>query len=727
MFFNRVNGKYEILLLLLICLAGFAAVAEDRVEASKLEERTAVVRVYPKWMADGETFEKVTVAVVNGAIRWADVKAADDCLIVLRGEDQDDEVIRRAVGDVMFVRCSDQKEDFYLTRGQTAGLVRQRQLVSGTGEALGAARIEVYLRHYGIYEGYRHPRVFFGEVELGPSGLLKLPEVRGFLTKWELVVFHPKYGTGMVEISREDKRRVVRLPFVKIGSAADEFSIWGTVVDSNGSPVLGAVIESTRIYTPGVGALFPSRMCKVISDEAGNFAMYSLLKDGRNIPAASSYSVQVTPPKDSRLGSYSGKVAIGTESRIFLKCGTLKFRRFVFERNGREVTNVEILKKIHVRASSEQVYYYGDWKDGGYFPAGIYKAAKFGDVAVTADSGELVVFRESKGEQTTYGGRVVNAVTGEPMAGIIVCAGYSYDDPSQITAEQWQAIRAIEGRLSGDEKALGPLKGIFSRFCKATRTDDEGWYELNYSVKDKRFWGIFACEENYYARDIFRLDVKVDSDGYGEIEPLVLFPCGNVLFDPNVVEPGQSFEIDVKVKVDGESVSWAHAASGFSQPDEFAANKKASMLVPAGVKTRIEFCPQDHHAGANQPLSRKVFADLQLEQGEVLDLGRFEFEETIPVFVQLTDPVGRGVGEVNVGNKYNTNFHYFDSLADANGLASFRVSPKCTGTFYVRHEISQNNLLRESLDYKVSGIEDANTVFEFGLSEDLVKRLLRED
>ena len=731
----RLNGKYEILLLLLICLAGFAAVAEDGVDASKLEERTAVVRVYPKWMEDGETFEKVTVAVVNGAIRWADVKAADDCLIVLRGEDQDDEVVRQAVGDVMFVRRSAQKADFYLTRGQTAGLVRQRQLVSGTGEALGGARVEVYLRLYEIYEGYRHPGVFFGAVELGPSGLLKLPEVRGFLTKWELVVYHPKYGTCMVkEISRLDKRRVVRLPFVKIGSAADEFSIWGTVVDSNGTPVSGAVVESERVYTPGGGALIPKSHNRVISDEAGNFAMYSLLKEGSNIPVGSSYGIVVAGPKGSGLGRYSGKVVVGEQSSIVLERRALKFRQFVFERNGREMTNVEVLKKIRVDIwddSGKDSHYYGDWKDGGYFPAGVYRVGtkrRFSDAVVTADSGELVVFRESKGEQTTYGGRVVNAVTGEPMAGIMVCAGYLYDGQLHITAEQWQAIRAIEGRVSGDEKALGPLKGSFNRFCKATRTDDEGWYELDYdSLKDIHFWTIFAFEENYYARGILRPDVKVDSDGYGETEPLVLFPSGKVLFEPNVAEPGRGFEIDVRVKVDGESVSWAHAASGFSQPDEFAANKKASMLVPAGVKMRLEFCPQDHHAGANQPLSKKVFVDMQLEQGEVLDLGRFVFEETIPVFVQLTDPVGRGVGEVNVGNKYNTNSRYFDSLADANGLASFRVSPKCTGTFYVRHEISRENFLRESLDYKVSGIEDANTVFEFGLSEVLVKRLLRED
>lgn len=39
----------------------------------------------------------------------------------------------------------------------------------------------------------------------------------------------------------------------------------------------------------------------------------------------------------------------------------------------------------------------------------------------------------------------------------------------------------------------------------------------------------------------------------------------------------------------------------------------------------------------------------------------------------------------------------------------------------------KKNCMRERLAYEVSGVEDANTVFEFELSEDLVKRLLRED
>lgn len=718
----------------MICLAGFAAVAEDGVDASKLEERTAVVRVYPNWMEYGETFEKVKVGVDRDAIRWSDVKASGDSFVVLRGDEQVDEVVRRAVEDVMFIRRGDEKADFFLLQGSTAERVVEAHLVSGDGAALGGARVEAYLTYDGIYYGYHRPRLFFGEVKLNPSGLFRLPEVRGLDFDWELVICHPDFGAAIVDVQRRDKRSVVRTPFVKIGSDADAFSIWGTVVDSDGKPVAGAVVESNWLYTAGGGALIPEGTCRVVSDDAGNFAMYSLLKDGRTIPVGSSYGIVVAGPKGSGLGRYRGKVVVGEQSSIVLQRRALKFRRFLFERNGREVTDVELLKKIHVDIwddSGKDSYYYGDWKDGGYFPAGVYRAGKsrrFSDAVVTADSGELVVFRESKGEQTTYGGRVVNAVTGEPMAGIMVCAGYHYEGPLHITAEQWQAIRAIEGRVSGDEKALAPLKGSFSRLCKATRTDDEGWYELDYdSLKDIHFSTIFACEENYYGRDILRMDVKVDSDGYGQVEPLVLFPSGKVLFEPNVAEPGRGFEIDVRVKVDGESVSWAHAASGFSQPDEFAANKKASMLVPAGVKMRIEFCPQDHHASANQPLSKKLFEGLQLEQGEVLDIGRFVFEETIPVFVQLTDPVGRGVGQVNVRNKYNTNSRYFDSLADANGLASFRVSPKCTGKFDVRYEISRENFLRESLDYKVSGIEDANTVFEFGLSEDLVKRLLRED
>lgn len=701
----KTNGKYEILLLLLICLAGFAAVAEDGVEASKLEERTAVVRVYPKWMEDGETFEKVTVAVVNGAIRWADVKAADDCLIVLRGEDQDDEVVRQAVGDVMFVRRSTQKADFYLTRGQTAGLVLQRQLVSGTGEALGGARVEVYLRLYEIYEGYRHPGVFFGEVELGPSGLLKLPEVRGFLSKWELVVYHPKYGTGMVkEISRLDKRRVVRLPFVKIGSAADEFSIWGTVVDSNGSPVPGAVVESTRVYTPGDGVLIPERECRVVSDDLGNFAMYSFLKDGRNIPVGSSYGITVSGPKGSRLGKYTGKAVVGEQSRIVLQRRALKFRRFVFELDGKEVTDVESLTDICVDIQDDfgkDRYFYGSWKDGGDFPAGTYSAGmyykrvpvKFGDVVVTDEGGEKVVFKEPEVREVVYGGRVVSAVTGEPMAGVVVCAGYVYADSSRVTAEQWAAIRGIEGQLSGDEEALEPLKSMFSRFSKVTRTDDEGWYELDYdSAKDIHFRYIFACEENYYNRGVNLEGVKVDSDKYGEVKDIVLFPCAKVVFDANVVDPSPSLEMDMMVEFDDASVSWAHGPKVFSNPDDFEANKKTSVVVPAGVKMRLVFDPLDRGAGANQLLCRKVFEGVKLEQGEVLDLGRFGFEGTIPVFVQLTDPAGMGVGEVTVRAKYYTNSYYRESLADANGLASFLVPPICKGMFYVRHENSQKKL-----------------------------------
>ena len=128
----RLNGKYEILLLLLICLAGFAAVAEDGVDASKLEGHTAVVRVYPNWMEYGETFEKVKVGVDRDAIRWSDVKASGDSFVVLRGDEQVDEVVRRAVEDVMFIRRGDEKADFFLLQGSTAERVVEAHLVSGT-------------------------------------------------------------------------------------------------------------------------------------------------------------------------------------------------------------------------------------------------------------------------------------------------------------------------------------------------------------------------------------------------------------------------------------------------------------------------------------------------------------------------------------------------------------------------------------------------------------------
>ena len=122
-----------------------------------------------------------------------------------------------------------------------------------------------------------------GKIKLDEKGRLRPPESNPRLQLCCFIVSHPDYGTALVErkqyMGPQEPLSSCTVPLVRIGTKADERSIWGTVVDPNGNPVRGALIHCYGLGTLGGGHISvlskpPYQPLRTITDKQGQFALY---------------------------------------------------------------------------------------------------------------------------------------------------------------------------------------------------------------------------------------------------------------------------------------------------------------------------------------------------------------------------------------------------------------------------------------------------------------------
>jgi protocatechuate 3,4-dioxygenase beta subunit len=649
------------------------------------------------------------------------------------------------------------------------------------GNPLPGATVEIFDQR--TWE-YSRPRSI-GKAKLDDKGRLEPPTIYPALRSCSFVVSDPNYGTAIVEPEYVPPDKLLTsctVPLVRMGTKADERCIWGTVVDTNDTPVAGAIVKSGTIYAPGGGKLslpwgsssYP-QTAKAITDKQGRFALYLpiTMDDGSKlIPLGVSYAVGVEAPENLGLKPYGGRLPAGQEHKITMQPKEpqpkLYFPTFVFHDEFGPVTDRRLLREIrlHVvqhdgRRKSFSHYYWtdmGDKKTAEFTPGTYFATADwngkhyiFEPVKLTGKSPETVVFtvEQIKEGDVIYQGQVIHGITSQPIPGAIVMSrsGPFMADASSLQPEQWDSIHAIGPELHPEDPALGPLKETFN-YSKITQTDATGRFQIALGpievTRRPTFFAVengFLCPGQRYGYSMATNQSNPVRQGYRPLEPndngyvtltaLKLFPGGTVAVDPNV---------PAKAKHRGVTLHWFTSAddntpwlkdlgaqrmdtetgSTFYKKHKLKPNVAQTLYVPAGLELTLRI-----HMVLEYRWLPIAIPGVRLEQGELLDLGRLDFPPAVKVHVKLADSQGQPLEGIAVMHHDERGWYTGQkAITNETGIALLYVPPRSTGRFLVTSgEPGASTAPIEWTPYEVTGPEDTDKQFTLQLSDEMISRL----
>jgi len=731
-------------------------------KAQRLDGKDVVVRLYKDWRVEPAKFETVSVRVAGRSVNFDSIKfdsndIGDSAVVAVFGEDQSDVNVAEAMGDCIYVELYKKGLRFSLPFGRfdseeglvvvfhdafdanAAAKITDWDFSRGKptiGKPIPEAEVEIFLR------AYKGPRIQVGRYMLDERGSLPMPRTRGSLNWFDFVVLHPEYGTARVSKALyEEPMTVISLPLVRRDSVAAERAIWGTIRDPQGNPVAGATIECGSVRTLGEGLINSAdETCKVVSDANGFFTFYMPNRKRRDergllLPPKSRYQVKIEAPKELELVSYVGGIMNGQETLITMERAGY-FHTFVFEGGTGQIIDLGQLKIINLvideEGGSRLNFGYDDWKNGGMFPLGTYQAAmdygrgaEFEPLEVNEDSPEELIFKLQ--ESIIYHGRVVEALTGEPMQGAFVIGmwGTKEGNLSHITSEQWEVLHELANDPCLGDEALEPINRVYG-FNKVVRTDEDGRFEMSFRPGG-RLYGFVAFEENYLGVMHRKHALKPDENRRAEIPVIKLYPAAKVTIEPRV--EGKRISIWPRWVIDKEdNPAWVKEFLAtddrrerlFTYDKWLKQNEVQTFYVPAGLDLRIkldtpydrQWCPID------------IDETINLQQGETYDLGRHTFQSALKVSVRVVDFTTEPVEGVPVSNKSGDRYGGVAHNTDENGMVRFNVCSYSSGEFGVSYDDDELHL-RETIPYEIAGPNDANSVYTLQISDEMVEQLFK--
>lgn len=526
---------------------------------------------------------------------------------------------------------------------------------------------------------------------------------------------HPQYGRARCEVFLDHDSKIIQFPLVRRGSEAYKRALSGQVVDEAGMPVAGAVVSCDNVRTPGEGLIDGDNpRGEVLADDEGRFAIYpsdSQRDRGRGrergelIPANSRYALRAAVPGNDSYFPLGGRYPNTKPARLELRHATRRFR-FRFESiDGGMIDDEKLLRQIHIRSDElkegERVLIPLDPKaavDGSKLPTGTYIAELFGNqktvhyqpVVVTADSPDELVFRLPA--VITYRGRVVQGVTGEPLAGAFLMAwnSTSHNNLALLTADEWKALRELPAEPPKFLPAVYPPGEAKKRLEQMygvqalVRTDAEGRFEVRRRA-DQEFYGLLAFDENYVPYKVTVGQLKPDDKHVIETGDFPLYPAAKVLVRPSfvgerlAVSPAWLFE-------DEGQPEWfqqfREASKDYRREFEYVhwltLNEVQPIFIPAGVRLKLRFdCPYD-----DKWAPALIKEPLQLEAGTTHDAGDLTFAEGMQCAVRVVDGDGKPVEGIPVRRMYaGANAWSVAHNTDKAGLAHFYIHAKSRGQF----------------------------------------------
>jgi hypothetical protein len=700
-------------------------------QAQELDGREVVVRLYKDWRNDPAAYEKAITTIFGRTVKLAFADVDDDAVAVVVGEDQQDQVLRELMGQRVCGWPYKTGLEFSLYPKAPRDVNDLRwTFVDALGNPIPNAAVEFHLKH-GHEDEPRQVLIDTGVLDkhaqlqprfstCGCRTRMYIQDAPGSFGKMHpLFVFsHPDYGVAEVMlwgIQCNPEHEVV-LPFVPPETEAYERCVWGVVVDTNGNPVSGALVEPTKLVTPhfsGMIRRWRGWRGWGRTDEQGRFRLYLPVdfedeKMGTLIPPKTRYSVRVTPPEGSDLLYTGGHIPNGQDNVITLQPVEKYFHSFVFEDEYGPITDLELLRRVRVKIVRHRLpdiwIKNEDFKDGGNFPTGTYQAKlsaerryPFMDIEVTADSPEQLLF-QLPGDRLYYG-RVVHGLTGEPIEGAFVIDSNHTDamykrNLSMLTDQQWQTLHNLPPYVSrSNNEFTEALMPVCYPFTKIVRTDADGRFELNVP-KERVFDKIVVFQEDYLTILTNRRKCNIRHSNYLEVPLTKLFPAATVCFELCIPDVEQRIPpLSPEIHIDKQNISlwpddfkalWLGGRNGIRHRYPLQYNQRNSFYIPAGLHMKIEL--KNWSRGAEKWAVPLIAENIMLQQGETLDVGRVEIQPTIVVFAEALNSAGKTLEGVPVQavSKYGTQTSY----TDEHGIALFYLAQNSTGQLVVEYRES---------------------------------------
>ncbi len=710
-----------------------------------LAGRQVLVRIYNDWQTDPRAYKLIGVSLSDLSVNFDVVRKAfpgisDSAAIVISGRQQKDEAVAAVIGNSVYAERYKKGKRFSIRPSHSGTKSSTEWIVT---DALGfpfpKATVEIFIR--GLQE--EDPYIYLQTATTDEQGQLDIPDPTGSLRFLSFTISKPNYGISLIDRHIHEHRELI-VPFVSRTTEAYERSIHGIIMDPEGNPVGGAVIQCYNIRTLGEGLIngIHGTAYKSLTDEEGAFSLYLPNENRRDergylIPPKSKYHVRIEAPKELGLLPYVKPIENGREALIFLESGG-RFRTLIFEDANGPITNPKKLQYINLtikKSDGDRVpLIYNDFKDGGIFPPGEYHAVLYGmencefkPLTVNEQSPDELIFRLS--ENILYYGQIVHGLTGEPMPRVFVI-GYNSKakgNLSMITDRQWQALHALPADPCLTNPAAKPVCEIYG-VKKIVRTDEQGFFQM--SFRPGEIYGFIAFEENYLGLLHRRHALIPDENRQAEIPVMKLYPAATVLIEACTEVRRVSIcprwiidENDNSVWVREFLLTDDRKESLFTYDAWIEQNKVQSFHVPAGLNLCVkletpydrQFCPIE--------IPRLI----HLTQGQVLDLGRHEFKPALDVYVQVTNSKSQAIEGVPVRMLRDGKAWSVPHNTDESGMARFNVIPYSKDEFGVIYRKEDGEFLKETIPFQIGGDEDSGRQFTLQLSDEILELLFKSD
>jgi hypothetical protein len=712
-----------------------------------LEGKDVLVRIYNNWQTDPRAYKLINVPLSRLSVSFDAVRKAfpgieDSAAVVVCGRQQKDEVVAKMLGDSVCVERykKGQKLRFRPLQSGSNGS-SELNVTDALGLAFPKASVDIFVRG----PGDNGPRIYLSTADTDEQGRLQVPVLTGELRFFSFVISEPNYGIALIDPYIDlGEQKELTVPLVSKSSEAFQRSIHGVVVDPEGNPIAGAVIECSYIRTLGEGLInaLNDWSNKSLTDDKGAFNLYlpnENIRDDRGylIPPKSQYHVRIEAPKELGLVPYVKPIENGREALIFLESGG-RFRTLIFEDANGLITDPNKLRYISmtiIQSDGSRVSLrYEDFKDGGIFPLGEYHAVRrgmdefdFEPLTVNEQSPDELIFKLP--ESILYHGQIVHGLTGEPMEGAFVIGfiSSSKGNLSMITDQQWQALHALSAEPSLTEPALKPICRIYG-VKKIVRTDELGNFQM--SFRPGEIYGFIAFEKDYLGLMHRRHALVTDQNGQAEIPVMKLYPAATVLIELRT--EAKRISIWPRWIIDeNENPAWVNEflttddrrESLFTYDGWIEQNKVQSFHVPAGLNLRVkldtpyerQFCPIE------------IPQLIHLTQGQMLDLGQHDFKAALDVYVQVINSKSQAIEGVPVNVLHGGKALSAPHITDESGIARFNVTPYSVGQFSVICHKEGGEFLKETIPFQIGGNTDSGRQFTLQLSDEILELLFKSD
>ena len=652
--------------------------------------------------------------------------------------------------------------------------------VDALGRPMAGATVDVVTSP--TWEQRRPGKTSLPSIRLDEAGRLCPPPENPTLQFCCFLVYDPNYGTAIVEprlhaLGKPDEPAdLCVVPLVPAATQEDERSIWGTVVDSEGVPIPEAVVQCAEVRTLGGGSL--RRWCpgqpttigfaKVLTDAQGRFAMHLPLANsdgtlGRPVPPGATYEVMIDSATGVKVQRLHAQLAAGREHTIVVErkregpsalSGTLVFqdeRGPVADVEKLRLVTLSIQRRTGAGRSEGTTFGPGGWLEKTELEFGTYSATAewdgklyvFEPVEVTAKSPKTIVFtpKEIMPTRSVYCGRVVNGVTGSPIAGALVLLR---PEPGAFHEPDEKAAKRIY--YLGPETDANDLIDVFKSDPQwpVTWTDRAGRFEMSLRVMQLRplFVTLVAIKRHFLGAELqlsaipsqtdpfgqrrFR-EFEMDAEGRVLLPEMKLFPAGTVMLEPRVPDREKDVRFYYRTAPDDPTPwlkdLWAtpNANEGLTvfRKNKLPINQSQKVYVPAGVTLTLVL------QRIGDQFTPVVIEPVYLRQGEVLDLGRVEFAAAVQVIVKTINSAGKPLEGITVKCRTDgIGYASLGAVTDDQGLARVATPQNSQGRFVVEYfDRESMTAVREGTPYEIRGPQDEGREFVLVLSDEFLEQL----